>query len=353
MYITLLKIEGFRNLEVVEMLPARGLNYLYGENGAGKTSVLEALYLLSRGKSFRTPASEELIGTGSSQFRVFLESRYGAEADRIGLERSNKQWKARRNGQDVTQLSELSRTLPIVLMEPNSHTLVSGGPEARRRFLDWGVFHVEPLFLDTWRRYNRGLKQRNAALRRRQIEVLDSLDNILAPLGERLNAYRQNYFEQLAAVFSAQVSSQRAGLADIGMHFQSGWKESSLVESLQAGRARDLEQGLSRHGPHRADLLLERAGRPLKSLLSRGEQKRLAACLLLSQAQLLQAGGERPVILLDDLASEFDQQHFREVLDQAQACAEQVWVTGVQAPEQRDGAAAVFHVEHGKVLKVV
>jgi DNA replication and repair protein RecF len=352
LYITHLRIENVRNLEAVEIEPVPGLNYFYGENGAGKTSLLEALFLLSRGKSFRTTSSDELIRHQAETFQVFLEARNGDDKLRLGLERSKKNWRARKDGQDVALLSELSRALPIVLMEPNSHTLVSGSPDGRRRFLDWGVFHVEPLFLDTWRQYSRGLKQRNAALRRGQAGVIDSLDDIIAPLGEQLSAYRQRYFEDLSEEFNRQLDSDRNGLQGIGLRFHKGWKMDSLAEALQAGRDRDVEQGLSLYGPHRADVLLEREGRPVKSILSRGEQKNVAACLLLSQAELLKQSARSPIILLDDLASEFDQRHFKEVLRKALSCASQVWVTGVLA-DGLEGSPAVFHVEHGKVLKVV
>jgi DNA replication and repair protein RecF len=352
LYITHLRIENFRNLEAVEIQASPGLNYFYGENGAGKTSVLEALFLLSRGKSFRTSVSEELIRYQARTFQVYIEARAGEATHRLGLERSKKQWRARKDGQDVALLSELSRALPIILMEPDSHALVSGPPEGRRRFLDWGVFHVEPLFLDTWRQYSRGLKQRNAALRSGQFQVIESLDEIIAPLGEQLSQYRQNYFEALSQEFFRQMQSERSGLQDITMGFHKGWKSDDLLESLKTHRTRDLEQGVSQYGPHRADLLLERKGRPVRTVLSRGEQKNVAACLLLSQAELLNQSGHRPVILLDDLASEFDQRHFREVLEKALSCADQVWVTGVHT-DGLQGPQNVFHVEHGRVTKVV
>lgn len=352
MHISHLRIENFRNLEAVEVLPEAGLNYFFGQNGAGKTSVLEALFLLSRGKSFRTPISDELIRHRASSFQVFLETRHQEESHRLGLERSKKHWRARRDGQDVALLSELSRSLPLVLMEPNSHSLVSGAPDGRRRFLDWGVFHVEPLFLDTWRQYSRGLKQRNAALRRGQVAVIESLDEIIAPLGEQLSVYRQTYIKNLTKEFSRQLNSGRSGLRDITLRFLPGWKSESLAAALEAGRGRDLEQGISQSGPHRADLLLEREGQPIRSRLSRGEQKNVAACLLLSQAQLLKSCGQDPLILLDDLASEFDQHHCREVLQKALDCASQVWVTGIQSGAL-EGASAEFHVEHGQVIKVV
>ncbi len=352
MHITHLRIENFRNLESVEILPENGLNYFFGENGAGKTSVLEALFLLSRGKSFRSVGSEELICHQADSFQVFAETRHQEEIHRLGLERSKKNWRARKDGQDLALLSELSRSLPLVLMEPTSHNLVSGPPEGRRRFLDWGVFHVEPLFLDASRQYSRALKQRNAALRRGQVSIIDSLDDIIAPLGEKLSIYRKTYVDKLAEELSGQLDSGRGGLRGITLRFQPGWKSGSLKAAFDSGRERDLEQGISQSGPHRADLVLEREGRQIRSTLSRGEQKNLAACLLLSQAQIMRASGQDPVILLDDLASEFDQRHCQEVLQKALSCASQVWVTGIQ-----EGALVAdstrFHVERGQVIKML
>lgn len=352
MHITHLRIENFRNLETVEIRPETGLNYFFGENGAGKSSVLEALFLLSRGKSFRAAGSEELIRHQADSFQVFAETRHQKEIHRLGLERSKKTWRARKDGQDLPLLSELSRSLPLVLMEPNSHNLVSGSPELRRRFLDWGVFHVEPLFLDTWRQYSRSLKQRNAALRRGQAGVIDSIDEIIVPLGERLTVYRQAYVDKLVQEFSKQMNSSREGLQGITMCFQPGWRSGSLQAAFDSGRERDLEQGISQHGPHRAELLLERDGRPIRSTLSRGEQKNLAACLLLSQAQIMKDSAQDPLILLDDLASEFDERHCAEVLQKALACASQVWVTGI-AEGGLKADSTRFHVERGEVFKVL
>ena len=111
----------------------------------------------------------------------------------MGLERSGKQWRARINGRELNQLSTLLRELPLVLMEPNSHLLVSGSPETRRRYLDWGMFHVEHEYLNTWKRFSKILKQRNAALRSGQASVLDSIDEVFIELGLRLGGFREKH----------------------------------------------------------------------------------------------------------------------------------------------------------------
>jgi DNA replication and repair protein RecF len=353
MYIKNLRIENFRNLKDVGIKPHPQLNFFFGVNGAGKTSLLEALVVLSRGKSFKTAQAEELVGEETGAFRIFLESEHSGQIHRLGLERSGRQWKARKDGEDLSLLSVLTRHLPLVLMEPNSHLLISGAPDGRRRFLDWGVFHVEPGYLAVWQRYSRILKQRNAALRDRQARVLDSLDEVFARSGEQLNAQRIAYFERLRALFLEWTTSDWATeLSGLGLEYTPGWNGVSLHEALGRARKRDLERGASSMGPHRADIRLTQDERAIRTLLSRGEQKSFAAMLLLTQARLLSSQGELPLVLLDDLASEFDQRHFAITLENALACAGQVWVTGT-APPAYAGDRKMFHVERGAVQEMV
>ena len=158
MKISSLQIENLRNLALVSLKPHPGLNFIGGENGAGKTSILESLFVLSRGRSFRTSTTGDLVGPNDAYFRVVAEAVSDeGKKDRLGLERSGKHWRARKNLTDLTKISQLTRSLPVTLMEPNSHQLVSGPPEFRRKFLDWGVFHVEHGFIEVWSRYSRAL----------------------------------------------------------------------------------------------------------------------------------------------------------------------------------------------------
>lgn len=346
-----LKLENFRNLAQVEVAPHPRLNLFFGPNGAGKTSVLEALVVLSRGRSFRTTVAAELIGRTGPTFRIFAHGEDEAGRDqRLGLERSGKRWRGRRNGRDLSQLSELTRSLPVVLMEPDSHLLVSGAPEVRRKFLDWGMFHVKQEYLDVWRRYSQALKQRNAALRQQQSGVLDSLDAVVADQGSRLSELRQAHAAAVAEKLQLTLETLHAGIAGIDIEYQPGWAGESLAEVLRRNRGRDMERGLTTHGPHRADLGLRCGDASARSILSRGEQKLLAAALLLTQADLLAGLGERPVLLLDDLASEFDEAHYARVLGRAVASGAQVWLTGTRG--QRPGEhCAMFHVEQGQVLE--
>ena len=353
MKINTIQIENFRNLESVSFKPNPVLNFVTGNNGAGKTSILESIVVLSRGRSFRTPQASELVGPAKSSFSVFSEIQQdGGQLDRLGLERSGKHWKARKNGQDLSQISQLTRSLPLVLMEPNSHLLVTGAPDARRRFLDWGVFHVEHEFLSVWRLFSKTLRQRNAALRQGQIEVIESMDEILSPLGSQLSQLREAYSKSISRETQSIISDLSTGLSDITLEYQNGWGPGSYREALSKWRERDLERGATTQGPHRADLILMKGKAFARAVLSRGEQKTLSAALLLAQAGFLKSRGESPIVLLDDLASEFDSRHFEKVLSKFLAIEGQVWVSGTRKPEYH-GSCSMFHVEHGAVREMV
>jgi DNA replication and repair protein RecF len=348
-----LKLENFRNLEAAELPLHPRLNVFCGANGAGKTSILEALVVLSRGRSFRTQSAAELIGPRAPTFRIFaLGEDDAGKAQRMGLERSGKRWRGRKNGQDLSQLSELTRALPVILAEPDSHLLVSGSPDVRRKFLDWGMFHVKHELLDAWRRYSVALKQRNAALRTRQKDVLEPLETILAEQGTRLSKLRQEHSIAIAERIRPMLKELNASLAGIELEYRQGWSGSSLREALEQGRVRDMERGQTMSGPHRGDLGLRHGAASARMKLSRGEQKLFATALLLTQAELLSSLGEKPLYLLDDLRSEFDQGHFERVLGRALAGGGQVWLTGTRHERVADDCA-MFHVEQGAVREMV
>ena len=353
MIIRNLQIENFRNLSRARLEPHPELNIIYGANGAGKTSILESLVVLSRGRSFRTTQAGEIVGPAGDTFSVFgLAATEAGQEFRLGLERSGKRWRGRLNGEDLSQLSQLARVLPLILVEPDSHLLVSGAPEIRRKFLDWGMFHVKRGFLETWRRYSKALKQRNAGLRSRQVEVLDSIEQVMAEQGERLNRYRLEYTEMVCEKLFVVLEELGFGLEDIKISFNRGWGADSLLESLQNNRSRDLERGVSHAGPHRADLAFTQGRQAARSVLSRGEQKLFALALLLTQAQIAAEVGEKPLILLDDLASELDSEHFERALNKALRSGSQIWITGT-TPAPVKTQHQMFHVEQGQVKKVV
>jgi len=348
-----LNINNLRNISSTQINFDPCLNCFIGDNGAGKTSILEALSVLSKGRSFRSGQISSLIGPESKSFQVVskIESQAG-ETHQLGMERDAETWTARHNGEDVSQLSELTELLPHVLLEPNSHTLVSGPPDTRRKYLDWGVFHVKHTYLLLWRRYNRVLRQRNAALRQSNKMVLESLDAQFIQLGEQIHIARETHAEALNANLKEQFSLFCETLEGITVSYRKGWAGDSLEEAIQMSITRDIERGSTGPGPHKADLILTINGTAAKERLSRGEQKSLTAAMIIAQAQMISASGETPILMLDDISSELDEAHLGKVLRAGEKLGAQILLTGtVLAPAIKncEGSNKVFHVKHGAV----
>ncbi len=352
-----LRLRGFRCFDEQEFQPSPGFNLIVGENGSGKTSVLEAMHLMAHGRSFRGRVRDGLIRHGDASLEVYLEWQQATSQHRAGLRHTGSAWEARLDGVNVSHLGELCAALAVVSFEPGSHILIHGSSEARRRYLDWGLFHVEHDFLPQWRRYARALKQRNALLRSQRSDTqLDAWEHELSQSGELLSGYRNSYVATLQPHLDRLVAAVFPSAGQMVLSLQPGWKwqELNLADALLLTRERDQAQGHTTIGPHRADLRLEFNSFAGRESLSRGQAKLAALSLLLAQAaQLGQHDGAWPVLQLDDLASELDRHHQQRLLEYLHRCGAQVFVTGTEAPAGLTEAGiehAMFHVEHG-VLK--
>jgi DNA replication and repair protein RecF len=363
MRLTRLTVQDLRSLQHLELAPGAGLNLITGANGAGKTSVLEAVHLLAYGRSFRGRVRDGLVRTGAAAVEVFAQwdesAPEGARQRRAGLRHAGQGWTGRLDGAPVAQLGELCAALAALTFEPGSHALLSGGGEPRRRYLDWGLFHVEQggegaAFFQTWRRYARALKQRNALLKQggaagRQLDVWDAE---LAAAGEPLDAYRQRYLERLQPFFARRSQALVPMLGEARFEAQSGWRSEqlSLADALLLARDRDMASGFTSIGPHRGDWRITHGARPAHEALSRGQAKLTALAVLLAQAEdFAERRGQWPVVLLDDLASELDQAHQQRLIAYLHASGAQVFITGNERPLALGGFENVtmFHVEHG------
>lgn len=376
MHVTRLDIRNLRRFVDVSLAPSPGLNLIAGDNGAGKTSVLEALHLMAYGRSFRARVRDGLVRAGEAELEVFVEwreaaptldgSRVADGADgyqrlrKAGLRHSGREWAGRLDGTAVSHLGELCAALAVVSFEPGSHALITGGGESRRRYLDWGLFHVEPDFLQLWRRYARALKQRNALLKARSRDAqLDAWDHELAQAGEPLSQRRQLYLEALQPRFAALAADLAPMLGETVLDYQPGWRreELPLADALLLARERDLLLGYTSVGPHRADWKVGFSRVPGREALSRGQAKLAALSALLAQAEHHTAvRSEWPVIALDDLASELDRHHQTRVLTRLLDSGAQVFITGTEVSPGVAGLGAAvhrFHVEHGEVSERV
>jgi DNA replication and repair protein RecF len=356
-------LHHMRRFEAAELQPAAGLNLITGDNGAGKTTLLEALHLMAYGRSFRGRVRDGLIRQGAPALDVYVEWQEAVDGSesglrrRVGMSHSGQDWKGRLDGQDVSQMSTLCAALAVVTFEPGSHALISGGGEARRRFLDWGLFHVEPDFMPLWRRYSRALKQRNALLKQggHSNGALDAWDKELSEAGETLTSRRLRYLERLQERIVPLAQRIAPGLELVGLEFSPGWRrhELSLADALLLARDRDRQYGYTSVGPHRADWRTEYTTIPGREALSRGQAKLTALACLMAQAEdFAVMRAQWPVVALDDLGSELDRNHQRRVLEHLLAAPAQVIITATEVPPALAELAVpytLFHVEHGAV----
>lgn len=352
-----LRLVDLRRFDALEIALGPGWNQFVGGNGAGKTTVLEAAYLLSHGRTFRSGGRDGLVRVGAPGFSVFgLVEDVEGRAVRLGLARSAGRVEARVDGRQAT-LGELVGHSAIVCFEPGSHALIAGGAEHRRSYLDWGVFHVEQDFLSLWRRYQRALRQRNASLRAGASDAeLAVWELELAASGEAMTRLRRTYLERLEPSLAAMAGAFLGELGDFRIEFHPGWPAGqSLSDVLAAGRERDRDRGHTRSGPHRADLSFGFAGAERREYFSRGQEKLCALVCILGQARQYQEDhGHWPIVCLDDLASELDDAHRDAVIAMVSASGAQVLLTGTSTlalPD--DPATRVFHVEQGRVQRLV
>lgn len=355
MHLTRLTIDSLRCLRQVEVSPCTGLNLFLGGNGAGKTSVLEALYLLGSGKSFRFGGHEAVIAHGARVLQLYAELEHAGRFERVGFERARSGWRALRNGEKVADLAELAGLVPVVCFSPESHQLISGASEVRRRFFDWIVFHVEPELSTAYRRYARALRQRNALLKQepdgRSLAVWTAE---LAEAGETLAELRSRVFPEFSELLISALQKLLPEAAPFAVSYRRGWRDGmSLLERLLMLQSRELELGHSLAGPHRGDWLVELNGHEIREHGSRGQQKLVALASVLVAARLYTLRrGEPPLVALDDLSSELDVEHQRRALRECAALRAQLWVTGTQrtpAMEEWVGDVRMFHVEQGRV----
>ncbi len=336
------------------MEPEEHFNLIYGDNASGKTSLLEALAYLGRGKSFRGAATPSLIRHGASNFVLVGKLKRDEIVVSLGASNGPDGLEVSAAGERGGGAAVLATTMPLQVVDPEVHSLVAGGPEERRRYLDWLVFHVEPGYLTDWRRFRRALKQRNAALKTGgSADELDGWDKELSDCGAVVDAAREGVFE-IAEPHLRDVAESLLQ-CEIGFEYRRGWPQGqSLHETLRDGRARDLQLGSTQAGPHRCDIVLAYEQRRARRLVSRGQQKLLACALILGATDVAQTFLERPLLLLlDDPAAELDAASLDRLMKLVVGLGSQVVATSLQPVAQLfPQQPSMFHVERGVLKKV-
>jgi DNA replication and repair protein RecF len=347
-----LRIESLRCLAEVELVLDPRRNYVYGPNGAGKTSLLEGIYLLGRGRSFRTRETRRLVRRGADGFAVYGEVSGGR---RLGVGYGATGLQLRMDARPAEGIGELARVLPVHVIDPSLHQLIEGGPSERRRFLDWGVFHVEHGFQGVWQRYARALRQRNTLLRAgAERAEAAPWERELVEAGLEIDGYRRRYLAAIEPMLARLGESLLGSGEAVGVEYQQGWPVASdFADALARNWARDQQAGSTQAGPHRADLAVRVGSHKVQDRVSRGQQKVLAGALILAQlGEFQRRTGRRAALLADDLPAELDPAFLDRFVAAARETGSQLFVTAIRrdnVPASLLDRARMFHVEHGRI----
>lgn len=359
--LTRLAISGLRNISEASLEPSPGFNLICGNNGSGKTSLLEAIYLLGMGRSFRSHLQKPLVSHEQSHATVFGQT---AEGVAIGIQKPVRGPQTIKiGGKPAEGLAHLTRNLPIQLINTDTFQLLEGSPRERRQFLDWGVFHVEHLFLEYWRRARQALEHRNTLIRNEAAtKEIEPWSYELAQSAEFMDQYRRIYLVKLQTLLETRLETiGTPGGHKLLVEYSCGWdKEGDLYTQLQESLPKDRRYGHTTVGPHKADLKFKANNQDISEIWSRGQLKLLISTLKIVQAELLhQATQQHCLMLLDDLPAELDSENRTKVCALLGNLKAQTFITSIepemvaniveQQAKQSGLPHAMFHVKHGSI----
>lgn len=357
MQIKQIRIQHVRNVENQCLDLNSGINLIQGANAAGKSSFIEAIYLLSRTKSFRASRIRDVIQHKQKELNIFCEYQKNDSPHRLGIAKGHGKTEIKLNGVAILSASELAYEFPVYLITPESHILLTGTPKNRRHWLDWSLFHVEQDFLSIWKDYHKALRHRNSLLKSGgKSTEFETWESLMASSAGEITQLRQNYLEKLNNAFSAYLAKLFPEKAEIRL-LPGFEQEKQLKQILIEQREGDSQRGFTQSGPHKADIQFVYQGLEASKTLSKGQMKLFLSALTLAQAELTEkTTGETAVLLLDDLSAELDSQStealYRLISEQS---IQSVITTLDNLPEilVNNTQTTRFHVEHGSFKKMV
>ncbi len=357
MYVKKLNLSGFRNYksEEFEFLP--NTNILYGNNAQGKTNALEALYLFSIGKSFRTQQDRELINFNEDFTKISVEFEDKIRTNKIEIViRRDRKKQIKINEVPITKMGDLIGRFNIILFSPDELNLTKGSPNARRRFLDIALSQMRPKYYHILRRYNKVLEQRNNLIKKLRVCSDSTAKNTLFVWNEKLAEYgiliiehRKRFVEKLQE-FSSNIHNEISG-EKFEIKYKSAFEtKEEFKQKLDTSIDKEIEQGFTLYGPHRDDLEIYTEGKDIKTYGSQGQHRSAVLSLKLAQADIIfEDTGEYPILLLDDIMSELDS--VRRAYLVSKIKDKQVIITCTDADEIRvDKSANLIHIEDGKIV---
>ncbi len=353
-----LDIYFLRNIKKSSISPSPGINLITGKNGSGKSSLLEAIFILGRARSFRAKNIKQVIQFKQTELIVSGQSiQQSGQVFHLGIQFNGKGCEIRLNKENSNR-SELAYSLPVLLIHPKSYLLLDGGPQVRREFLDWGVFNFQEDFLICWRKFKKVLQQRNSLLKNKQADQINVWNNELVEYGTIVSNYREQYLKKLEPFFF-EICSCFLNFEQIELKYNPGWDQSeSFMMSLRKDLPKDLRYGFTHSGPHRSDVGVMVDGRLAKHVVSRGQLKLLMLSLKLAQVKLINTEKNNSVcLLIDDLTAELDIDNKAKLLDYLSGLHCQVFMSTTELSNFGDltnlDNYKKFHVEHGKIKEVI
>jgi DNA replication and repair protein RecF len=361
MKLDLVQIQHLRNLQNVSISPSHNLNFIVGENGSGKSSILEAVHYLGFGRSFRTAKHKNVIQHQQDAFTVFCECKSDTSEFKLGISRqSNDSFQVSVNGLKSTRVSDLVSNLPVQIFTPQSSDILLGAPKLRRKYLDWSLFHVEPLFYSCSGNYQKLLKHNNALLKvgKGDDRQASYWNGLLLKYGEELTEYRQMLVKQLIPLITVNLAKFLPEFF-IEISYYRGWeKGNSLADSISRNEEKDRRNGFISVGPHKADIKFRINGIAAHEVLSRGQLRMLVAALQLASTQYLMSHTHKTsVFLLDDVGAELDAAKREVFIDMLLESNAQLFVTAIEQHQidfiDKYQDKKMFHVEHGQVREEI
>ncbi len=351
MFITKLKITNFRILQEKEYNFKQRINVFHGDNGTGKTSILESIHYLSTGKSFRKCSFKSLINSGCDYLNIFIELEKEDLKNSVSINKAkNGSWKARFNHNSITKQSQISNLLPVVSIDPEVYRLVDLGPINRRNFLDWLVFHVKHDYLILWKKVQKCTKQLNSLYKSKaNSKEIELWESSFITFSEQLNEVRTMFYKEMQPIVQSLTHHMQSDISHLSLEYYKGWSnELSLKEQLDKDRKRNLLYGQLQHGPHKMDIKISVLNIPASQVLSRGQKKVLSLTFYMAYIQLLLNHGIKPIVCLDDLDAELDESKLSKVSEFFIQSKLQLFVTTVLSEKIKKifPNAQMFHVKH-------